>query len=134
MAVRTIVVPVVNSPAGRRAIELAKKEAGPEGQVVLVGTAVVDDHLLEHVEAVKALLERLEKELAEEGVQCRTEWLVGESLGEATLAVAEELEADLIVTSLRRRTPLGKALLGSFEQEILLEAKCLVLCVPAGLG
>lgn len=126
-------VPVVDSPAGRAAIAIAKDEAKPDGQVVLVGTAVVDDHLLENVEAVKAFLERLEKELAEDGVQCRSEWVVGESLGEATLVAADDLEADLIVTSLRRRTPLGKALLGSFEQEILLEAKCLVLCVPAGL-
>lgn len=130
---KTIVVPAVDSPAGRKAIELAAREAEPDGQVILVGTAVVGDHLTDNVEAVQAFLSRIEKELADEGVACRSEWTVGESLGEATLRIAKEEDSDLIITSLRRRSPVGKAILGSFEQEILLGATCLVLCVPSAI-
>lgn len=128
---KTIVVPAVDSPAGREAIELAAREAEPDGQVILVGTAVVDDRLTDNVEAVQAFLSRIEKELADQGVACTSKWSVGESLGEATLRIAKEEGADLIITPLRRRSSVGKAILGSFEQDILLGARCLVLCVPA---
>lgn len=130
---KTIVVPAVDSLAGRKAIELAAREAEPDGQVILVGTAVVGDHLTDNVEAIQAFLSRIEKELADQGIACRSEWTVGESLGEATLRIAEEEDSDLIITSLRRRSPVGKAILGSFEQDILLGAKCLVLCVPSAI-
>lgn len=131
---KTIVVPAVDSPAGRKAIELAAREAESDGQVILVGTAVVGDHLADNVEAIQAFLSRIEKELADRGVVCRSEWTVGESLGEATLRIAKEEDSDLIITSLRRRSPAGKAILGSFEQDILLRATCPVLCVPAAIG
>jgi nucleotide-binding universal stress UspA family protein len=126
----TIVVPVVDSPAGHRALALAKERVRAEGgEVLLVGVAsvTVDDRLGEHVHAVEGYLERLETELKGEGISCRSEWYVGESLGQAVLVVAREQNADLIVLGLRNRSSLGKALLGSFEHEILLEAPCPVL-------
>lgn len=48
---------------------------------------------------------------------------------EAMLAAAEQTGADLVVVGLRRRSPVGKALLGSVAQEILLQADCPVLGV-----
>jgi nucleotide-binding universal stress UspA family protein len=43
--------------------------------------------------------------------------------------VADELSASLNVIGLRRRTPVGKLLLGSVAQRILLGAGCPVLAV-----
>jgi len=43
--------------------------------------------------------------------------------------VANETDADLIVIGLRRRTPVGKLILGSNAQRILLDAPCAVLAV-----
>ena len=47
------------------------------------------------------------------------------------IAVAKETSADFIVIGLRRRTPVGKLILGSNAQRILLEAPCPVLAVKA---
>jgi len=45
------------------------------------------------------------------------------------LAVAEETDAELIVIGLRRRTAVGKLILGGSAQRILLDASCPVLAV-----
>jgi nucleotide-binding universal stress UspA family protein len=45
--------------------------------------------------------------------------------------VAEEVGADFLVIGLRRRTPVGKLILGSDAQRILLDATCPVLAVKA---
>jgi nucleotide-binding universal stress UspA family protein len=45
------------------------------------------------------------------------------------LAVAEETDAELIVIGLRRRTGVGKLILGGSAQRILLDATCPVLAV-----
>lgn len=58
----------------------------------------------------------------------------GNEPAEDLIDVASEAEADLIVIGLRRRTPIGKLILGSNAQRILLEAQCAVLAVKAGEG
>lgn len=50
---------------------------------------------------------------------------------DALLRAAEELDATLIVIGLRRRSPVGKLILGSNAQRILLDASCPVLAVKA---
>ena len=47
--------------------------------------------------------------------------------------MAQDVSADLVVIGLRRRSPVGKLLMGSVAQRILLGADCAVLAVkPAG--
>jgi len=50
---------------------------------------------------------------------------------EHVLKVAQEVDAELIVVGLRHRTRVGKFLLGSSAQRILLEADCPVLAVKS---
>lgn len=50
---------------------------------------------------------------------------------EDIIAVSEKEGVDLIVIGLRRRTPVGKLILGSNAQRILLDAACPVLAVKA---
>jgi nucleotide-binding universal stress UspA family protein len=50
---------------------------------------------------------------------------------EHLLEVAHQLGADLIVIGLRRRSPVGKLVMGSVSQQILLGAECPVLAVKA---
>ena len=51
---------------------------------------------------------------------------------EDLISIAESSDADLIVIGLRRRTPVGKLILGSNAQRILLDAPCPVLAVKVG--
>lgn len=45
------------------------------------------------------------------------------------LDAAEEVDASLIVVGIRHRSPMGKLLLGSAAQQVLLESACPVLAV-----
>ena len=53
-------------------------------------------------------------------------------LADEIVRVAETVDASVIVIGLRRRTPVGKLILGSNAQRILLDAPCPVLAVKAG--
>ena len=77
----------------------------------------------------------LAAELAASGVsyQIRTPADVHDS-AEELLRTAETTSADFIVIGLRRRSPVGKLLLGSNAQRVLLDAACPVLAVKAEPG
>ena len=55
----------------------------------------------------------------------------GGDLGDALLGLVDAVDADLLVIGARRRSPVGKALLGSVAQTVILEAKLPVLVVKA---
>ena len=56
-----------------------------------------------------------------------------EDPAEELINAAESAGADFIVIGLRRRSPVGKRLLGSNAQRVLLDASCAVLAVKAEL-
>ena len=77
-------------------------------------------------------LDTLMAELAERGIEVDTRHLIrGNEPAEDLIAVAGEMKADFIVIGLRRRTPVGKLILGSNAQRILLDAPCAVIAVKA---
>ena len=77
----------------------------------------------------------LAAELAASGVsyEIRTPADVHDS-AEELIRTAETTDADFIVIGLRRRSPVGKLLLGSNAQRVLLDAACPVLAVKAEPG
>ena len=79
-----------------------------------------------------AQLDALGTELQGKGIEVEVRQLVrGNEPSEDLIGVAEEIDAELIVIGLRRRTPVGKLILGSNAQRILLDAPCPVLAVKS---
>jgi nucleotide-binding universal stress UspA family protein len=130
----TVVVGFVDSPAGKAALEAAVEEVGRRGaRLVLVNSAHGGRHEDgEHVLAIRDAVEAARQELEAGGVDLEVlEFARGKEPTEDLLEVARERQADLIVIGLRRRSAVGKVLLGSNSQSILLEADCPVLAVKA---
>ena len=128
----TIVVGFVPTKEGRAALTRATEEARTRRSRLVVinsdrGARDVDD---ETTQAADAELQRVGDELRGEGLDLEVRQLVrGNEPAEDLIAVATETDADLIVIGLRRRTPVGKLILGSNAQRILLDAPCAVLAV-----
>lgn len=128
-----IVVGYVASPEGEAAVRQAIKEAQLRScQVVIVysdhGSQLDSATALKRTEA----LDHVHGLLHEAGVDHNLRHLVrGKDAVHDVLEVADEVGADLIVIGIRRRTPVGKLVLGSNSQSILLEANIPVLAVKA---
>jgi nucleotide-binding universal stress UspA family protein len=130
-----VVVGYVPKPEGDAAVEQGIAEARLRG----TGLIVVNSHRggREFDDKTSARTEQdltaLEAKLKESGLEYEVRQLVrGMEPAEDLIGIAEESDADLIVIGLRRRTPVGKLILGSNAQRILLDAPCPVLAVKVG--
>ena len=127
-----IVVGYIQSPEGQAALEAAVAEARlRDGELVVVHSmrGGAKDEAQQAV-SYREELERIENRLVGEGVEVSVRRLVqGQSPAEDVIQVAQSEGADLIVIGLRKRSPVGKLVLGSNAQDILLSASCPVLTV-----
>jgi len=130
----SIVVGYVPRAEGRAALRRAAEEARLRGTRLIVinsnrgGSHLDDEDAIRHERELEAVREKLDQD----GVDHEVRQLVrGLDPAEDVIAVAEEVQADIIVIGLRRRTPVGKLILGSNAQRILLDAPCPVLAVKA---
>lgn len=129
----SIVVGYVPTAEGAAALDRAITEARrSQSRLVIInssrGDALVDKRYVQ-AEDLTAVTERLEKEGVEHLV---LQPVRGHDAANEVLEAAEKYGADLIVIGLRKRTPVGKLIMGSTAQQILLEASCPVLAVKAG--
>jgi nucleotide-binding universal stress UspA family protein len=129
-----IVVGFVPTNEGRAALRRAAEEARLRSTrlVVINSNRGGKDLSAEEAARYEDELDTVKRELTEAGVDHEIRQLVrGLEPVEDLIAVAEETSADFIVIGLRRRTPVGKLILGSNAQRILLDAPCPVLAVKA---
>lgn len=128
----SIVVGYIPNALGEAALTRGIAEAGLRGTSLVVVNATRADRLVDRNWAQGAQFEELQSRLAASGVDHEVRhFTTHETIADALLAVADEVAAELIVIGLRRRTAVGKFLLGSSAQEILLGADCPVLAVKA---
>ncbi|MBL0088999.1 MAG: universal stress protein [Ideonella sp.] len=129
----TILVAYVPRPEGQAAldkgIEIAKRRqerlmvvnAGPGGSSEDASLADVQD------------CERVEQLLVDSGVSAEFKKFVrGKSAVEELEAVVESQSVSLVVIGLRSRSKVGKLIMGSVAQDILMSVPCPVLAVKAG--
>jgi nucleotide-binding universal stress UspA family protein len=132
---RLIVVGYVPKAEGRAAVAVALQEAKLRGARLLVINSAVGGSALTSADAVsgEAELDHLRAQMASAGVEGDARMFVrGLDPAHDIVQAADEQNAELIVIGLRRRTPVGKLILGSNAQRILLDAHCPVLAVKAG--
>ena len=128
----SVVVGYVPQREGEAALTHAVAEARSRGTRLLVVNTSRGDALVVQRYADDAQLDALADRLREEGVEHQVvHTMRGRDASDEILAVAQEHRADLIVIGLKRRSPVGKLLMGSTAQRVLLDAPCPVLAVKA---
>ena len=128
----TIVVGFIPNAQGEAALRAAVAEAQLRGARLLVVNAAGTDAFADERRAGEDDVAGLRETLAAAGVEYdyrRTG--ADRNAAEALVSVAEESGAALIVIGLRSRSLVGKLLMGSNAQRILLDAPCPVLSVKA---
>ena len=126
----TVVVGYVPTPQGEVALAAGADEArmrgvrlvvvsGTRGESAVSATVPQTSGLMMSVAALRA-----------SGLECEVRNVESaRDAAAAILGVAEEVQASLVVIALRRRSAVGKLLLGSTAQRVLLDASCPVLTV-----
>jgi nucleotide-binding universal stress UspA family protein len=128
----SVVVGYVPNGEGESALRHGVAEArSRQTRLVVVNTsrgdATVDQRYVDDEQ-----LAELRRRLSDAGVQHDIVHATrGRDASEEILTAADEHRAELLVIGIRRRTPVGKLLMGSTAQRVLLEADCPVLAVKS---
>jgi nucleotide-binding universal stress UspA family protein len=124
-----VVTGYVPKPEGDAALQAAIAEAQRrDARLVVVHTLLDQDPEPPYLAQIRALL-------VDSGVEHELRVLEqGNDASDELVGVAAEVAADLIVIGLRRRSPVGKLILGSNAQRVLLDAPCPVLTVKPRTG
>ncbi len=129
-----IVVGFVPKPEGHAALQRGIEEARlrDASLVVVSSHRSRDMSTPEQNASVEAEVTEVEQQLQSSGIPFEVRQTVrGLEPAEDLIAVSDEVGAELIVIGLRRRTPIGKLILGSNAQQVLLDAAAPVLAVKA---
>lgn len=124
-----VVVGLVDRPEGWAALTAGMGEAIRRGvALVIVCSGLSED-------AVASMRTKVEATLSEDGeVRTLPSWEVrsislGNSPVEDLISTVEQAAAEVLVIGLRKRSSVGKFLMGSDAQRILMQAQCPVLAV-----
>ena len=122
----------IPTPEGHAALERAIAEASLRGRDLLVvnasgGQAHADTSL-----ATSHELQQVEARARDAGVRCEVRQALGvNDVSDELLRISQDADIELLVIGLRHRSSVGKFLLGSTAQRLLLEAPCPVLAIKA---
>jgi nucleotide-binding universal stress UspA family protein len=126
-----IIVGYVPTPEGRAAFERAIEEARLRDLKLIVVNASRGDSLVDPRYATAHDWEAVQAELEESGIEHETAQVAAVDPADQLIRVAQDTNAEMIVIGLRPRTPVGKFIMGSSAQSVLLAADCPVLAVKA---
>ena len=118
--------------SAKEALNLAKSHAKVFGASVEVVTSMQKGTESERkvIEQAERGLEYAKSLFEEDGIACNTHLLIrGLSAGEDLVEFANENQIDQIVVGVKRRSKVGKLLMGSTAQYVILQAECPVITV-----
>ncbi len=127
-----ILVGYDGSNSAKEALNLAKTHAKAFGASVAVATSMEKgtEGQREEITEVEKGLEWAKSLFDENEITCATHLLIrGMSPGEDIVEFAKENQVDEIIVGVKRRSKVGKLLMGSTAQYIILEAPCPVVSV-----
>jgi nucleotide-binding universal stress UspA family protein len=128
-----VVVGYVSTPPGEAALRAGIAEARLRGTSLVVVLTARDTGPDEPAFSAEQQLDALDARLRETGVEHELRHFADDrDAADQILRTAAQTGAELIVIGQRTRTPVGKLLLGSTSQRVLLDAACPVLAVKAG--
>ena len=128
-----ILVGYDGSNAAKDALKLAQKHAKAFGAKIEVVKSVTRHHPLDQG-LIQAAEEKLEQEIRNQIIgdipSYETRLLVSsQSAGENLIWIAELLKIDEIIIGARKRSKVGKLLMGSTVQHVILNASCPVVSI-----
>ena len=124
-----IVVGYLATAEGRAALEAAVRESRLRSERVVVVVSTRQDEPQARRAEVEQALAQVDRELDTDGIDHEIRLLDGGDVADDLIGTAEETGAHLVVIGLRRRSPVGKLILGSNAQRVLFDAPCPVLTV-----
>ncbi|MGP9783352.1 universal stress protein UspA [Arthrobacter sp. MYb224] len=126
----SIIVGYVPSNVGEAAVAAAIKESKLRQEELLIVNSSRDGSLVDKNTASPEDLARVLESAAQAGIEARVlESTYRDDLTEEFLGLADEHQVSLIVIGLRQRSQVGKFIMGSQAQRILLQAQHPVLAV-----
>ena len=128
-----IVVAWTPNEYGAAALDRGIAEARLRGMRLVAVNATRGDAYVDERYAGAARLDELREQLAGLDVEAEVQQGMGADIADQLLAAARGADAEMIVIGVRHRTAVGKLLMGSVAQRVILEATCPVLAVkPEG--
>ena len=127
-----ILVGYDGSNSAKEALDLAKNHAMAfKGEVDVITSMVKGtERERQDMDQAKRGLEYAEALFKENDISCKTHLLIrGLSSGEDMVEFAEENNIDEIIVGVKRRSKVGKLLMGSTAQYVILNAHCPVVTV-----
>lgn len=128
-----IVVGYVATAEGRAALDAAVRESHLRGgSIIIVVSTRPDDSAGQRADLDTALA-AVDAELVGLGIEHEIRLRRGGDVADDLIGAAQETGADVVVIGLRRRSPVGKLILGANAQRVLFDAPCPVLMVKPDL-
>ena len=125
----TVLVGFIPDKFGDAALAEGIEEARRRRTRLLVVNATRGDALIDRRYLGQEGLADLEERLAGIDVEHEVRQAMGADVAEEMIRVVREVGAQVLVIGMRHRTPVGKMIMGSVAQQVLLDAPCPVLAV-----
>jgi nucleotide-binding universal stress UspA family protein len=127
----TVVAGYIPDRNGEAALTAGIEEARLRGQRLVVVNATKGDAWVDSHFATQEKVSDLEARMAGLGIDHEIRQTDGPDIAHQIIDVVRETDAALLVIGIRHRTAVGKMLMGSTAQTLLMDCPCPVLAVKA---